>query len=207
MDKFSGNKILVVDDDPHVINRIVDILSDETSKYMFYQANDGNIAFKIAENKLAELQADLDPELRKIEAHGGQTFNASLKKAENGEKESYYYQWQIYEVAKIHDYYANLDRYKSWARLIIYTDKIFEIVFSIHGHGHGDNGIMVVTGFTFEKIPSEDTGTESTNTKPCSQEMFQFNYLESKDDTIKRFNEWIDDAITIALAEWQQTIT
>lgn len=161
----------------------------------------------LAENKLAKLQADLDPELRRIETHGGQTFNASLKKAENGEKESYYYQRQIYEIAKSHDYYANLDRYKSWARLIIYTDKIFEIVFSIHGHGHGDNGIMVVTGFTFEKIPSEDSGTESTNTKPCSQEMFQFNYLESKDDTIKRFNEWIDDAITIALAEWQQTIT
>ncbi|NOZ35029.1 MAG: response regulator transcription factor [Chlorobi bacterium] len=55
MDKFSENKILVVDDDPHVINRIVDILSDETSKYIFYQANDGNIAFKIAENKLPDL--------------------------------------------------------------------------------------------------------------------------------------------------------
>ncbi|MCF6183749.1 MAG: DNA-binding response regulator [Bacteroidales bacterium] len=55
MDKFSENKILVVDDDPHVINRIVDILSDEQSKYIFYQANDGNIAFKIAENKLPDL--------------------------------------------------------------------------------------------------------------------------------------------------------
>jgi len=161
----------------------------------------------LAESKLDKLRADLDPKLRRIETYCGQTFNASLKKAENGEKESYYYQRQIYEVGKIHDYYANLDRYKSWTRLIIYTDKIFEIVFSIHGHGHSDNGVMVVTGFTFEKIPSEDSGTESTNTKPCSQEIFQFNYLENEDNIIKRFNEWIDDAITIALAEWQHTIT
>jgi len=161
----------------------------------------------VAKSKLAKLQADLDSELRRIETHGGETFNASLKKAENGEKESYYYQRQIYEVGKIHDYYVNLDRYKSWTRLIIYTDKIFEIVFSVHGHGRGDNGVMVVTGFTFEKIPSEDSGTESTNTKPCSQEIFQFNYLENKNNIINRFNEWIDDAITIALAEWQQTIT
>lgn len=163
----------------------------------------------IAEKKLSDLQATLDPDLRRIETHGGKRFNASLKKAKNKESDAYYYQRQIYDVAKTHDYYANLDRYKSWTRLVIYTDKIFEIVFSIHGHGHGDNGVMVVTGFTFEKIPSEDSksGTESTNTKACSQEIFQFNYLESEENTIKRFNEWVDDSVTIALAEWQQTIT
>jgi Fic family protein len=163
----------------------------------------------IAKEKLTALQETLDPDLRVIETHGRDTFNASVRHAKDGEKESHYYQKQIYEVANKHDYFANLDRYKSWSRLVIYTDKIFELVFSIHGHGHGDNGVMVATGFTFEKIPSEDSnsGTEPTNTKPCSQEIFQFNYLESKDDTVKRFHEWVDDSITIALAEWQQTIT
>ncbi len=163
----------------------------------------------ISESKLSDLQKELDSELRKIETHDGDTFNASVKQAKNGEKDSHYFQRQIYEVANTHDYFANLDHYKSWTRLVVYTDKIFEIVFSIHGHGHGDNGVMVATGFTFEKIPSEDSksGTEVVNTKPSSQEMFQFNYLESEENTIKRFNEWIDDSITIALAEWQQTIT
>ncbi len=163
----------------------------------------------IVEKKLAELQSALNPELMKIETHGQNKFKASIKQAKNGEKDSYYYQRQIYDIAKIHDYYANLDRYKSWTRLVIYTGKIFEIVFSVHGHGRGDNGVMVVTGCTFEKIPSEDSGsgTEPTNTKPCSQEIFQFNYLESEENTIKRFNDWVDDSTTIALAEWQQTIT
>ncbi len=161
---------------------------------------------EIVGSKLSDLQKELNPQLREIQTYEGGTFNASLKMAKNGEKDAYYYQRQIYEVAKIHDYFANLDRYKSWGRLIIYTDKIFEIVLSIHGHGRNDNGVMVVSGFTFEKIPSE-SGTESTNTKPCSQELFQFNYLEREEDTIKRFNEWIDDSITIALAEWRQTIT
>ncbi len=163
----------------------------------------------IAESKLFDLQKELDPKLRKIQTYDGETFNASLKIAKNGEKEAYYYQRQIYEVAKIHGYFANLDRYKSWGRLIIYTDKIFGIVFSIHGYGHADNGVMVVSGFTFEKIPYEEdskSGTESINTKPCSQELFQFNYLEDEKDTINRFEEWIDDPITIALAEWRQTI-
>jgi len=163
----------------------------------------------IATRKLTELQTDLDPQLRKIKTHKDDIFNASIKQAKNGERDADYYQKQIYAMAKTHDYYANLDRYKSWARLVIYTDKIFELIFSVHGHGRGDNGVMVVTGFTFEKIPSEDSksGTEATNTKPCNQEIFQFNYLESEENTIKRFNEWIDGSITIALAEWQQTLT
>lgn len=163
----------------------------------------------IAEETLNKLQSDLDPQLRIIETHSHDTYNANVRKAKNNDKESYFFQRQIYEIAKMHDYFANLDRYKSWTRLVIYTDKIFEMVFSIHGHGHGDNGVMVATGFTFEKLPSEDSssGSESTNTKPCNQDMFQFNYLESEGSITDRFIEWLDESITIALAEWQQTIT
>lgn len=195
-----------------IISRALDLLvAKSTAKQEQLSSVIGvaNSLQTIAEEQLKSLKNDLDPELRKIETHGEQTFNANLKKATNDQREAYYYQRQIYEIAKNHDYYANLDRYKSWTRLIIYTEKTFEIVFSIHGYGHGDNGVMVVTGFTFEKIPSEDSksGTESTNIKPCSQDIFQFNYLESEDNTKKRFAEWLDDSITIALAEWQQTIT
>ena len=55
MANFVSNKILLVDDDPHVINRIVDILSEEETNYDFYQANNGDIAFKIAETKIPDL--------------------------------------------------------------------------------------------------------------------------------------------------------
>ncbi len=50
-----SNKILLVDDDPHVINLIVDILSEEKRDYDFYQANNGDIAFRIAKNKTPDL--------------------------------------------------------------------------------------------------------------------------------------------------------
>ena len=55
MADFISNKILLVDDDPHVINRIVDILSKEKTSYGFYQANNGDVAFRIAENKIPDL--------------------------------------------------------------------------------------------------------------------------------------------------------
>jgi len=162
---------------------------------------------EIAKLKLEDLQKSLDPELRSINTPGESTYNASVKQAKNGELESYYFHHKIIEIANQYDYYANVDRYKSWSRILIYTGKIFEIVFAIHGHGYDDNGIMVVSGFTFEKIPSEDSRNESTNAKPTNQDIFQFNYLESKESTVKRFNEWLDESLTIALAEWQRTIT
>lgn len=162
---------------------------------------------ELAEKALDKLSIELNSQLRTIETHGLSRYNTSVRHAKNGGKESYYFQRQIYETARKHDYFANLDRYKSWTRLVIHTEKIFEIVFSIHGHGHGDNGVMVATGFTFEKLPSEDSGNESTNTKPCSQDMFQFNYLESEVSINKRFLEWLEESITIALAEWKQAIT
>ena len=49
------NKILIVDDNPHVINRIVDILSEAENEYVFYQANNGKIAYKIAQDKLPDI--------------------------------------------------------------------------------------------------------------------------------------------------------
>ncbi len=49
------NKILIVDDNPHIINKVVDILSNHNEDYIFYQANNGEVAFKIAESKLPEL--------------------------------------------------------------------------------------------------------------------------------------------------------
>ncbi len=55
MNELTEKKILIADDDPHVINKIVDILTKENTNYIFYQANNGNIAYKIAVNKLPDL--------------------------------------------------------------------------------------------------------------------------------------------------------
>lgn len=48
-------KILIVDDNPHIINTVVDILSEYKEDYIFYQANNGEIAYKIAQDKLPDL--------------------------------------------------------------------------------------------------------------------------------------------------------
>lgn len=64
-----NEKILLVDDDPHVINRMVDILSEHNPDYIFYQANNGEVGSKIAHNKLPDIIiTDWDmPQLNGIE--------------------------------------------------------------------------------------------------------------------------------------------
>ena len=160
----------------------------------------------IVYKKLTDIENTLNPQLKSIKNYSSNDYNANVKQAKNGEKESHYFYRQILDVANMHSYYANTVSHKSWSRLVIFTEKIFEIVFSIHGYGHNDNGIMVASGFTFEKTISEDSTTEITPTKPCNQEIFQFNYLEKESDIVDRFNDWIDESITYALAEWQKTL-
>jgi hypothetical protein len=82
------------------------------------------------------------------------------------------------------------------------------VVFSIHTLGHADKGIMVVSGFTFERLPSDDDGSKSqtTQSKECHPDIFQFNYLETPQSTLERFEIWIEEAISIALVEYSRTI-
>jgi Fic family protein len=161
-----------------------------------------------------ELQNTLMQKLKKY----GQTFNkglednnhkhgaAATESKNSNEEKNYYFRNEIIKIAKKHDYYADTKHYKSWSRLIISTGSIFEIVFSIHGVGHSDNGVMAISGFTFEKNISEDGGFIVVNTKSAQQDIFVFNYLEKEKEVMERFGEWFNESFVIALAEWQQTI-
>lgn len=191
-----------------IISNAIDLLSrkskEEKDKVDEIYVVARNLQEKI-EEKLSSLKGKLDPQLRQVDTNGNSTFNASTKFSRDGDEDSYYFRRQIIDVAKTHDYYANLNHYKSWSRIIIFTDKIFELVFSVHGYGQKDNGVMVVSGFTFEKIPSED-GSEATSPKACHPDIFQFNYLEKSENINNRFDEWLEESVTFALAEWQRTI-
>lgn len=161
-----------------------------------------------------ELHTNLSEQLKTYE----QKFNNQLQtnnqqhevvatQAKNAdENKNYYFRSEIIKIANKHDYYADTKHYKSWSRLIINTDNIFEIVFSIHGYGHSDNGVMAISGFTFEKNISEDEIPSLVNTKSAQQEIFTFNYLEEKQDILTRFDEWFKESFIIAIAQWQQTI-
>src|SRR5262249_19575456 len=131
-------------------------------------------------------------------------YDAWADNADNQSPKRGYFQHQIIEIAKQFDYFANFDRYRTWIRLTIWTEEIFEFMVSLHGYGYGISGIMVASAFTARRVPREEGGTETVDTQPASPDLFQFNYAESLESTERRFRDWLEGALAIALAEWRR---
>jgi Fic family protein len=162
--------------------------------------------FSIADTRLHEVAKSLDPELRKVTPPGKEMYHAWANSADNKSDKRNYFQKQIVSIAKMFDYYANFDNQRTWARLTISTEEIFDYVLSFHGYGSGDTGLLAISAFTYIKVPKEEGGTESVNLHPACTDLFQFNYIESQESTEKRFSEWLDGSLAIALAEWKKSL-
>jgi Fic family protein len=162
---------------------------------------------KIANDRFNEIAALLNKQLAEVSSQGPVAYRAWVQHADNNSKERHYFYHQIIEIAKHFNYFANLDKHRSWLRLSIVTDEQFEFVVTFHGYGYGDSGIMVATAFTYQKVPREEGyGTDAINTRPASPDFFQFNYKEPKESIERRFHEWFEAAVAIALAEWKRLI-
>ena len=153
-----------------------------------------------------KLVSNLNPQLRSLTPPGKNSYQVRLNLANEASNKSHYFQRQIIDIARQHDYFANLERYRSWIRITFATEQDFDYVISIHGYGPGDSGILAVSAFTYIKAPREEGGTEPVALRPAATELFQFNYAESLETIQKRFGEWLDASMAIALAEWKRTL-
>jgi len=64
----------------------------------------------------------------------------------------------------------------------------------------------VASAFTYIKAPREGGGLEPVSLHPAATDLFQFNYAESYESTLKRFSEWLESSIAIAMAEWKRSL-
>ena len=154
----------------------------------------------------SKLVTSLDPQLRALTPPGKRAYQVRSNSANKSSNNGHYFQRQIIDIARQHEYFANLERYRSWIRITFATEQDFDYVISIHGYGPGDSGILAISAFTYIKAPREEGGTEPVALRPASTELFQFNYAESLDTIQRRFGEWLEASIAIALAEWKRTL-
>ena len=154
----------------------------------------------------SKLATSLDPQLRALTPLGKRAYQVRSNSSDKTSNNSHYFQRQIIDIARQHEYFANLERYRSWIRITFATEQDFDYVISIHGYGPGDTGILAVSAFTYIKAPREEGGTEPVALRPAATELFQFNYAESLDTIQRRFGEWLEASIAIALAEWKRTL-
>lgn len=163
--------------------------------------------FTSVETRFKELVSALDGQLRVLTPPIAKTkYQARMNVANNESPTRHYFQKQIVEMANHYDYYANVDRYRSWIRMTLITEQEYDFVVSFHGYGSGDSGILAASAFTFLKVPSEEGKTETTGLHPAAADLFQFNYAEPYESISKRFDEWFDSSLAIALAEWKRSL-
>ena len=163
--------------------------------------------FTLAENKFNKLVKTINTQLREVTPpERPAPYNARENSANNTSPQRHYFQKQIVDTAKSFEYFANLERYRSWVRLTITTDQEFDYVISFHGYGSQDTGILAASAFSYFKAQREDNVTEAVNIYPAAMELFQFNYMESFESTSKRFDEWLEHSVTLALAEWKKAL-
>jgi Fic family protein len=165
-----------------------------------------NYLFEQVESKFAELASTLDPQLRSLTPPGKAIYQARSNSANDSSNQRHYFQRQIIDIARQCDYFANLEKFRTWVRITLATDQDFDYVVSFHGYGPGDTGVLVVSAFTYVKAPREEGGTEPVVLHPAATELFQFNFAESFETTEKRFAEWLKASMAIALAEWKRTL-
>lgn len=165
-----------------------------------------NFLFKHVESKFTELASNLDPQLRSLSPPGKASYQARSNSANDSSNQRHYFQRQIIDIARQYDYFANLEKFRTWVRITLATEQDFDYVVSFHGYGPGDTGVLAVSAFTYVKAPREEGGTEPVGLHPAATELFQFNNAESFETTEKRFTEWLEASMAIALAEWKRTL-
>jgi hypothetical protein len=162
---------------------------------------------EVAAQRLGEISDVLTNELRSVTPPNHVPYSANVRSADSKAPTRTYFYNQIIEVAKAFGYFVNVEKHRSWTRLQIKTETTFEVVVSFHGYGHGDSGVMAASAISFLRVPSEDgTGTEVVNARAACPDLFQFNYAEPQESIERRFREWLEAALAIALAEWKRTV-
>ena len=162
--------------------------------------------FALVESQIKTLATMLDGQLRAVTPPQRAKYQARVNSAGNASPQRHYFQKQIVDIAKHFDYYANFERHRSWLRMTMVTEQEFDYVISFHGYGSGDTGILAGSAFTYVKTTGEDGRSESIGLHPASADLFQFNYAEPYESIEKRFSEWLESSIAIALAEWKRSL-
>ena len=155
---------------------------------------------EITQSRLTELQRDLCTEL---DTSFWVLSDSSTSHVEPDLPNLYL---RIIRIARKFDCFTTLDQPITWARLSIRNKVANELVIGLHGYGHVPNGIMVGTALTAQRVPREEGGTEPACIDPAMTSFFQFNYAEPVESTEKRFKEWLESVIAIALEQWRRTI-
>ena len=158
---------------------------------------------RAAAERLEQVASRLKRELRPL----GGAWRFSVDEERSSGNRGHWFRSQLIDTAKHLDYFADPASYHSWVRLIIRgASGQSEIVVSLHGIGHEFRGLLAVSAFFFRREETEKREREVVDVTPLLDEVFHINYVETADETVVRFEPWLDDALVQGLECWRTGI-
>ena len=154
-----------------------------------------------AQERLDSVADELGREMGDMLEHGSYFADGA---AEGGDR-SHYYRYQIIQTARQLDYFAGTHTYRSWARLVMRNDNQTELLIAFHGIGHEFQGVLACSATWFQRVETEEGEKEIGPVTPATDDVFQINYREPREDVEVRFANWLEDAIVRGLGLWQET--
>jgi len=158
--------------------------------------------FDIASNRLQNLSGEIKLSVQNL-VQDPQVFTVS---ALPGDERSYYHRYQIVETAKQQGYFANLRSYHSWVQLIIRVETPTVILLSFHVLGQEHLGLLVCSICAYHRDDTEEGDRNISDIQPLMESPFQFSYADEEDNLVKRFNEWLEEAIITGLEYWNRSL-
>ncbi len=153
--------------------------------------------------KAADRLKNVASETDKMMKSHNQDYSAFFDEASHGSTKDFYYKLQIVECAKKQDYFANLSEYRAWALVTLKTEDRTEILFSFHGIGRDLKGVLCCSAIYCLKDSS--TGLISS-VEPLTSDPFEFTYRDDPIEVSTRFAQWLDDALSIGVQMWSETL-
>jgi fido (protein-threonine AMPylation protein) len=188
-----------------ILNRVKEKFQhDRTAKQQLQRRviRFGDDLWSLACDKLKKVEEQIEPI---ITNPGNDDYRSFTDCADFGSIRSDYFRYQIVRTANELEYFANLNDYRAWSRMVIITETQVEILFGFHGIGREFYGVLVCSGMAYTKRMTEDT-KEIADLRSLSREPFYFSYSEQLSEIHDRFNKWIDEALIEGLDYWRKAI-
>ena len=169
-----------------------------------------NRAFATADSlqKLASLRLDdVAQELQQTINEAGMNYKAWMYQASRDQPKSTFHYYQVVHCAKSLGYFADLRRYQAWSAIAIVLEQRTEILFSFHGIGREESGVLGCAAMIYTKEEKAESGDKNIGEiHSLSEEPFEFSYVEDATDVQRRFRQWLDRIVLLGLNRWQKSL-
>jgi len=150
-------------------------------------------------------------------AKAGLAVHGSADQGGHDDGRGHWYQYQVLQTAREAQHWVNFNEDRFFVKLTINPEdrtRAPRLVFvvSLHHVGRQLTGIMAATAFAqvFATGPGASDGQEEPNTpdfKNCTIDPFTFTAVQDVHDKARRFEQWVQESLTVALAYWGEYIS